>query len=57
VSHEPVLYLKQPPDRFFEKQDRLNGLLSFSKNWTSPVLWSHYGAKYRLFLIHIPIYS
>ena len=32
--------------RFIEKQDRLKGLLSFSENWTNPVLWSHYGAKH-----------
>lgn len=33
--------------KFKEEFDRKIGLLCFSANWTSPVLWSHYGARHR----------
>ena len=31
---------------FKNTEDSHTGLLCFSANWTSPVLWSHYGAKH-----------
>jgi hypothetical protein len=33
--------------RFAEDQDQQRGLLSFSENWNSPALWSHYAAKHK----------
>jgi len=32
---------------FKAEYDRTRALLCFSRNWTDPVLWSHYGAKHR----------
>ena len=32
---------------FRERFDKENGLVCFSCDWTSPLLWSHYGAKHR----------
>lgn len=33
--------------KFKEHYDSKSGLLCFSGNWSSPVLWSHYGARHR----------
>ncbi len=33
--------------RFREEQNRRRGLLSFTRNWRSPVLWSHYADRHR----------
>jgi len=33
--------------RFRESQNNSTGLLSFSANWTNPVLWSHYAARHK----------
>ena len=33
--------------RFRESQNNKAGLLSFSANWTNPVLWSHYAARHK----------
>jgi hypothetical protein len=32
--------------RFKDSHNTHTGLLSFSQNWTNPVLWSHYAAKH-----------
>jgi hypothetical protein len=34
-------------DHFKNDYDKHTGLLCFSQNWTSPVLWSHYADKHR----------
>jgi Protein of unknown function (DUF2971) len=34
-------------DYFKKDYDKHTGLLCFSQNWTSPVLWSHYACKHR----------
>ncbi len=33
--------------RFRKEQDRRTGLLCFSEDWTSPLLWGHYGDRHR----------
>jgi hypothetical protein len=33
--------------KFKDETDNRKGLISFSANWTNPVLWSHYGAKHQ----------
>jgi hypothetical protein len=38
---------RQIIDYFKDNYDKDTGLLCFSQNWTSPVLWSHYADKHR----------
>ncbi len=38
---------RQALRKFKDEYDRHTGLLCFSADWTSPVLWSHYGARHR----------
>lgn len=38
---------RRAAEKFRTDYDHHTGLLCFSRNWTNPVLWSHYGAKHR----------
>jgi hypothetical protein len=44
-----ICLLKEQPSlrRFKESYNSETGFLSFSANWTNPVLWGHYGDKHR----------
>jgi len=39
--------IRQLVRRFKDSQNSKTGLLCFSANWTSPVLWSHYAARHK----------
>ena len=39
--------LRDRVQRIRDDYDKATGLLCFSSDWTSPVLWSHYGDKHR----------
>jgi hypothetical protein len=43
--HDPKV--RKLTARFRESWDNKTGLLSFSANWTNPVLWSHYAARHK----------
>ncbi len=43
--HDPKI--RKLTRKFIDAQNLRKGLLSFSANWTSPVLWSHYAAKHK----------
>jgi len=43
--HDPKM--RRLTTRFRESQNSRTGLLSFSANWTNPVLWSHYAARHK----------
>ena len=43
--HDPKM--RKLTTRFRESQNNRTGLLSFSANWTNPVLWSHYAARHK----------
>ncbi len=38
--------VRETTRKFKDEYDRHTGLLCFSANWTSPVLWSHYGSRH-----------
>jgi hypothetical protein len=39
--------VRHPTRNFKAEHNAQTGLLSFSRNWTNPVLWSHYAAKHK----------
>jgi hypothetical protein len=39
--------ISETTSKFKDEYDEHAGLLCFSANWTSPVLWSHYGSRHR----------
>lgn len=39
--------LRRELDEFAHSQDKKIGMLSFSKEWSSPVLWSHHAAGHK----------
>lgn len=43
--HEPST--RQVARKYKKEQDVNTGLLCFSRNWQSPLLWSHYAEKHR----------
>jgi hypothetical protein len=43
--HDPKM--RKLTKRFRESQNNRTGLLSFSADWTNPVLWSHYAARHK----------
>ena len=43
--HDPKV--RKLTKRFIDSQNNRTGLLSFSGNWTNPVLWSHYATRHK----------
>ena len=42
-----TLKMRKLTKQFSDAQNTRKGLLSFSANWTNPVLWSHYASKHK----------